>query len=250
MKSFISLYKKEIRAMFFFVVVSILIVLAWELFLFYKSSVWPSELILGLSFLPTSFFPLIMLWQGYQSYRHEWKDDTIYMLLTLPSPGWKISLAKLAAGFSYYLTVVLFTALMIFLINDKSFISQLPTYISRSYIYKTSLLLGIAYIIFGMTPYILSQFSCLVSRFYSRFKGLVSIVVFILTNYLIYRIASVISPIFNWLPNIPVKGFNVSMGEVTFQTIYINSAPIVSILLMILFIFFLGSFLLEKYLEV
>lgn len=250
MKSFISLYKKEIRAMFFFVVVSILIVLAWELFLFYKSSVWPSELILGLSFLPTSFFPLIMLWQGYQSYRHEWKDDTIYMLLTLPSPGWKISLAKLAAGFSYYLTVVLFTALMIFLINDKSFISQLPSYISRSYVYKTSSMIVIAYIIFGMAPYILSQFSCLVSRFYSRFKGLVSIVVFILTNYLIYRIASVISPIFNWLPNIPVKGFNVSMGEVTFQTIYINSAPIVSILLMILFIFFLGSFLLEKYLEV
>jgi len=249
MKSFLSLYKKEIRSMFFFMIVSILIVLSWELFLFYKSSVWPSGLVLGLSFLPVSFFPLIMLWQGYQSYRYEWKDDTIYMLLTLPSPGWKISLAKLAAGFSYYLSVILFTVFMIFLVNDKTFISDLPSYISRSYIYKSVFFGGLFYLVFGMIPYVLSQFSCLVSRFYSKFKGLISIVVFILTNYVIYRVASLVAPIFNWVPNIPVTNIAVN-GEATFQTIHINSAPIISLVLMIIFIFYLGSLLLEKHLEV
>ncbi|MGM0411436.1 MAG: ABC transporter permease [Bacillota bacterium] len=250
MRSWFTLYKKELRSIFFFLLVSILVILGWELFLFYKSSVWPRELILGLSFLPTSFFPLIMLWQGYQSFRHEWKDNTIYMLMSLPRKGWQITLAKLATGFTYYISVTLFTALMILIVNDKSIIPSLPPYITKEFIYRSTFLGSFAYVIFGMIPYILSQFSCLVSRFYSRFKGLISIVVFVLTNYFIYRVASIISPIFNWLPNIPLKGFTQSMGEISYHTIYINSAPIISLLLMVAIIFYLASLLFEKYLEV
>lgn len=250
MRSWYELYKKEIRSISFFLLVSILIISGWELFLLYKSGGWPGEIVFGLSFLPFSFLPLIMLWQGYQSYRQEWENDTVYILLSLPRAGWQIGLSKLLAAFTYYFTTVFFTLIMIYFINDKSIISMISSYITPEYLYKSILLVGISYILFGMIPYILSQFSCLVSRFYSRFRGLISIVVFVLTNYLVYRTASIISPIFNWVPNIPVKGFSESMGMVAVQVIKINSAPIVSLLFMIGLVFYLGSILLERHLEV
>ena len=250
MRSWFELYKKELRSISFFMLVSILVILGWELFLMYKSQLWHFGLVFGLSFLPLSFLPIIMLWRGYQSYRQEWKDNTIYMLMSLPRSGWQIGLSKLLADLTYYLAAVLFTLFMVYVVNDTSLLPMLPPYITPKLVFKYISLTGIAYIIFGMIPYIFTQFSCLISRFYSRFRGLISIVVFVLTNYLVYRTASLIAPIFNWVPNIPIDVFRGSMIQVNMQTIYINSAPIVSIILMTGLVFYLGSILLEKQLEV
>ena len=252
MRSFFELYKKEIRSIAFFLLVSVLIIFAWEMFLLYKSRAWPRGVAFGLSFLPLSFLPLIMLWQGYQSYRKEWKNKTVYMMMSLPRAGWQIGLSKFAASLTYFLAVFFITVIMIIFvnINDSSVLSMLPSYITPQYIYKSGFLAGIAYILFSMMPYILSQFSSLISRFYSRFRGLISIVVFVLSNYLVYRIASFIAPIFNWVPNIPIEGFSDTMGQVNVHTIYINSAPLITLFIMYIVVFYIGSLIFEKYLEV
>ena len=55
MRAWWELYKKEIYSIGFFSMVALLLVFAWELFLFYKTAAWSSEVTFGLSFLPFSF---------------------------------------------------------------------------------------------------------------------------------------------------------------------------------------------------
>src|SRR5690606_8269805 len=70
---------------------------------------WPVEAVTALSLLPTGFLPLWVLWSALHLYRQEWRENTHYLLLSLPVPAWKITLPKLAALFT---GIVGYTALL------------------------------------------------------------------------------------------------------------------------------------------
>jgi len=253
MRSWWSLYKKEIYNIWFFSLIVFLIVTGWQLFLVYKMGRWPAELIFGLSFLPLSFFPLIMLWQGYQSFRYEWKDDTAYFLLTLPRSGWQITLAKLTAGMTFYILTTLYTLLIIYLSNQSIinvFLADLPMNINTELLLNPFYQMTVMYIISGIVIYILAQFSYLISRFYNRFNGIISIVIFILSVYIVHRGGSLLGPIFKWIPDIPIHIMDGMAGVFQERIVYVGTGPIIGSLIMLIVIFFAGSWIFEKHLEV
>ncbi|MFP4662584.1 MAG: hypothetical protein ACLFPF_10350, partial [Halanaerobiales bacterium] len=65
MRAWWELYKKEVNSLGFFTMVVLLLIFGWELLLFYKIDSWTPAVTFGLSFLPLSFFPLLILWLGY-----------------------------------------------------------------------------------------------------------------------------------------------------------------------------------------
>ncbi len=256
MRAWWELYKKEIYSIGFFSMVALLLVFTWEFFLFYKMAAWSSEITFGLSFLPLSFFPLLILWLGYNSYRQEWKDDTNYFILSIPRRGWEISLAKLASSMTFYIVVTLVTYLLIYFFHQgfiyQEVIAQAPEGIFvGNFILDTMVKLTLVYWLTALVIYILTQFSQLISLYFDRFRGIVTVLVFIISNYVIFRVATLLSPLFNWLPDFPVRVFNESgIDLVQRSTFYIGSGPIIASTLLIVSLFLLGSWLLENQLEV
>jgi len=253
MRSWVSLFKKEIRSMLFTILVSVLLVSAWEIYLITRMDVWPLGLTFGLGFIPFAIFPLIMLVQGYQSFRQEWKNNTIYLLKSLPRSGYEIVSAKLASSSLVYIVLTLYTfGLHMFFhwSQLKILMGQLPEAVNSSYSTRMLVLGIITYIVIGIVPYLLSQFSYLVSCFYGKFRWLVSIVVFALSHYILVRLGGFIARLFNWLPDIPVDVMWSSPYGEEIATIYLGSGPILAALLILIGFFMAGSWILEKQLDV
>lgn len=253
MRAWWDLYKKEINLIVFFSAVVMLITFAWELFLFYKINKWPMGLPFGLGFLPFSFFPLLILWLGYNSFRQEWKDDTNYFILSLPRYGWEISLAKLAAGMTFYTLTSLFTLISIYFFQQsfiKTALAEVTIIASNVWIINNLIKAYFVFWLMGLGIYIVAQFSQLISLFYDRFRGLITIVVFILANYVIFRGGSFLAPALKWLPDIPVQVLNDTMMGIQEFTVYLGSGPLVGSALIIIGMFLTGSWLLQRYLEV
>ncbi len=256
MKTWFALYKKELYAIAFFALVLSLIMLGWVLFLWYKAPHWPEGLAFGLSFIPFSFYPLLMLWLGYNSFRQEWKDETSYFMLSIPRPGWQLSLSKLAAGLTFYGGITLLNLLLIYFLHHLVFIKPIlkenPELLGEMG-RRVAGMIGkglLYYLLLGVIVYVVSQFSQLISQFYSRFRGLISIIVFVLSYYLIYRGGSILAPLFKWVPDLPIRipggEFNPT-GEVLLT---VDLAPLIVSALIIIAIFFSGSRILERHLEV
>lgn len=253
MRSWISLFKKEIRGMLFTILVAVLLVTAWEVYLTTKINSWPLGLTFGLGFIPFVIFPLIMLVNGYQSFRQEWKNDTIYLLKSLPRSGKELVSAKLVSNILVYVILTLYTfGLHMFFhwAQVKLVLKQMPEPTSSIVSTRMIVFLVITYLVMGIIPYIISQFSYLVSCVFNRLRWLISIVVFILSHYLLIRLGGFISRLFNWMPDIPldVTWSGPYGSEVT--TMYLGSGPIIASLLILIGFFLTGSWILEKQLDV
>ncbi|MFW6028933.1 MAG: hypothetical protein ACOCRO_01625 [Halanaerobiales bacterium] len=254
MRAWWILFKKELSNNLFVILVIALLTIAWQVFLYYKAVSWPYGLSFGLSFLPFSFYPLVLLYMGYNAYRQEWKDDTSYFLLSLPRYGWQISLAKLASSMTFYILITALTIGLIYIFQHtfiRRAILDLPGNINyMELIFNIAGRMLLAYIMMGLGIYVLSQFSQLISLFYDRFRGLITVIVFILSNYLVYRAASFLAPLLGWLPDIPITNLNILAGEVNTSRIYIGSGPFAGVFIVLLALFLLASWLLETQLEV
>ena len=107
MKAFGRLLWKDLELSRLPMLINGVAAILWQLFLRTRlQQGWPAESVAALLFLPMAFLPLWFVWQTYQSLRTEWRDDTIYTLLALPVPGWKITLSKLTALLIEYTVVV------------------------------------------------------------------------------------------------------------------------------------------------
>ena len=253
MKNLISLLKKEIRQANILYIVSILIIAVWQWFLITRTDNWPAGLSFGLGFIPLFFLPIIMIFMGYTSYRGEWNNDTIYLLKILPRRGYEINLAKFIPAFTYYLLIsaVLITVNIFF---HQGLISQMfseaPEIVGQEISKQFLVLAYSSYLITGLQLYLITQFSYIIASFFNRFRLLISILVFILSNYLILRIGGFLNYLFNWLPDFPATIFMESPAGVTETTIYIGSAPFIVILVMMTGLFFLNSRLIASDVDV
>lgn len=253
MKSLISLIKKEFRQFNILFIVSILITAAWEWFLIIRTENWPPGLSFGLGFIPLFFLPLIMIFLGYTSYRSEWSNNTIYLLKIIPRRGYQINLAKFIPALIYYL----FLSAALIAVNiyfNQGLITQIvnesPEMIGRQMSRQFLILSYFAYLITGVQLYLITQFSYIIASFYNRFRLLISILVFILSHYLILRIGGFFNNLFNWLPDFPVTVFMEGPAGATESTIYIGSAPFIVIILIMVGLFFLNSRLIASDVDV
>lgn len=254
MRAWWELYKKELYTLSFLLLVVVLLISFWNLFLFFKIDVWPEGVSFGLSFLPLSFFPIIILWLAYNSYQQEWKDDTNYFILSIPRRGWEIGLAKVASFMTFYIVVSLVSVTFI-LIFHQSLIRELigviqDEAINIGIIHRVIIKILLAYWIGALGIFIKVQFSQIVSLFYDRFRGLITIIVFLITNYGLLRMTGILCKLFRWCPDLLLESFNVSYFFVENLNIKIGSGPIIATLLLDIVVFLLGSWILEKHLEV
>jgi hypothetical protein len=253
MKSLISLIKKESRQLNILIIVSTLIITVWEWFLISRSENWPQGLSFGLGFIPLFFLPMIMLFLAYNSYRSEWGNNTIYLLKILPRKGYEINFAKFFPAFSYYL-ILSGALILVNIYFHQGFLAgvfrQIPETLGREVFKEFLVLAYITYLISGIQIYLITQFSYLVATFFNRFRLLISILVFILSHYLILRIGGFLNYLFNWLPDLPITIFTESPAGVSESTIYIGSAPFIVIVLMMVGLFFLNSRLLASDVDV
>jgi hypothetical protein len=253
MKSLISLIKKEVRQLNILIIVSTLIIAAWEWFLITRTENWPQGLSFGLGFIPLFFLPLIMLFLAYNSYRSEWGANTIYLLKILPRRGYEINFAKVFPAFAYYL-ILSGALILVNLYFHQGFLEQAfrqaPEMLGREVFSEFLLLAYLSYLITGIQIYLITQFSYLVATFFNRFRLLISILVFILSHYLILRIGGFLNYLFNWLPDFPLSIFTETPAGVSETTIYIGSAPFMVIAVIMIGLFFLNSRLLASDVDV
>lgn len=253
MKSLLSLIKKEVKQLNILFIVSLLIIAVWEWFLITGSEHWLPGISFGLGFIPLFFLPLIMIYLAYNSYRSEWGNNTIYLLKILPRHGYEINLAKFLPAFIYYL----FLSAALIAVNlyfNQGLIIQIlneaPEIIGRQISRQFLIFSYLAYLITGIQLYLITQFSYIIASFYNRFRLLISILVFILSHYLILRIGGFFNFLFNWLPDFPVTVFMKSPAGATESTIYIGSAPLAVIILLMTGLFFLNSRLIASDVDV
>jgi hypothetical protein len=253
MRSLISLIKKEFRQLNILFIVSTLIIAVWEWFLITRTDNWPPGVSFGLGFIPLFFLPLIMIFLAYTSYKSEWGNNTIYLLKILPRRGYEINLAKFLPAIFYYL----FLSAALIAVNlyfNQGLIAQIfneaPEIIGREMSRQFFIFSYSTYLITGVQLYLITQFSYIIASFYNRFRLLISILVFILSHYLILRIGGFFNYLFNWLPDFPMTVFMENPAGVTESTIYIGSAPFIVIILMMVGLFFLNSRLIASDVDV
>lgn len=253
MRSWFGLVKKEIKSMMFSILVIFLLVTAWEVYLLTKVNEWPLGLTFGLGFVPFGIFPLIMLVMGYLSFRSEWKNNTIYLLRTLPRKGYELVSAKLVSSSLIYIfiTVYTFGLHMFFHWSQIKYLrGHLPEAVNQSYSNRMVVLVVIAYIVIGIIPYIISQFSYLVSCYFDKFRWLVSIVVFVLSHYILVRMGGFIARLFAWMPDIPIDAMTSTPYGERLYTIYLGSGPVIAAFVILTAFFFTGSWILKNQIDV
>ncbi|WP_338825607.1 hypothetical protein MHOCP_12240 [Moorella humiferrea] len=103
------LYRKELRDLRLESMVVLGLILLWNLFLYYKAgtATWPpgTHLVFSLMMLViTGFLPLI---ESFKIWGDEWKNNTVYLLLSLPVNGQQVVLAKLLAVLTQFILLSL-----------------------------------------------------------------------------------------------------------------------------------------------
>lgn len=211
---------------------------------------WPVEASLAAVAIPLVFLPLWLLWQSFQTLRSEWREDTVYTLLVLPVPGWKVMLAKLSAIWVEYtglLAVTVIGTLLFFAPLVQEAMQVVP---SVAWLVRNGLLLYLVSLATLASVVIFVQLAFIVGKMVGRLQGLVAIWTLILSGWLVDKLGVLLEPLFRWLPTLPVH--RLFRLEELRQGIVVewNLAPEIGTWLGILAMLVLTSYLFEHYVEV
>ncbi len=254
MKRFLQLIRKDLQASKFPILMNASLVIAWLVFLYSRLlKSWSLDIIAPLMSVPLFFMPFWLLWQCYQLLRNEWQEDTIYTLLLLPLPGWKLMASKLVTlliEFSIFLVVYVGTILIFF--QKLIMVDQLLASTSIIWFLRNGLLIYIFALAFISGPLILVQLAFVVGKLVGRFRGLVAIWVLLLASWLSERIGLILQPIFRWLPPVTINQIlrlqDLEWWPESYNWQWDITAEI-GVWLTIIALFFLSGWLLENYVE-
>lgn len=250
MRQLWTLYKKELAGtkLNFFLVVGI--ILFWETFLATRHGKWPGDLIFGLSFLPFALLPFWAVIGAVQSLRREWNENSIYVLLSLPTRGASVigakTLALVTELTAYVLLVPFFSWL---LANGTRAPALLPSNAGAVLLDVTLKGFWLYWFVLVMLT-VVGQFSYLVGALLDRFQWLVAGWVFLVSAYLLTRGAQVISPVFAWVPDLPLRSYSEVNGIPMIRTVYVDAAPLAGTVVIAAAMFVAASLLMEKGVEV
>ena len=252
--NFWSLYRKDLRQLLMPMLFLLLAGLGWHGFWVYQSAEIPkAEFKLIISFIfPLLILPITLIWFGYRSFRNEWKQNTIYTLLSLPCSGRRLIGSKILAAFTYYLTVILLQTLVIISTYQVSISSGIKILERKLQVSAPLLLITMLFflLLWGSYLYLLAQFSYLVSKLWDKFNLAVSIAAFLVMNYLLDKIAQLLAPAFNWLPSLFYLSAQEADGIINFSLNIESSGELAVWLLLLIGIYWLNGWLLENRLDV
>lgn len=189
-----TLYKKDLAASKFESLLILGFILVGNLFLYYKAKTsWPSDISLVFSMIISGFIPLFTFLKAFNFIRSEWKENTVYWIMSLPTSGNNIFLAKFMALLSQFFVLgiiaLAFTLSFIFMKTElQDILRNLKEFIDYSQVGLEAIKIGvIMFLGFGMTI-IIAFFSAVVGKLFDKFSGLITFLVFIFTNYITSRL--------------------------------------------------------------
>lgn len=252
--NFWSLYRKDLRQLLMPMLVLLLAGLGWHVFWVYQSAKIPkAEFKIIISFIfPLAVLPITLIWFGYRSFKNEWKQNTIYTLLSLPCSGQRLIGSKILAAFTYYLAVILLQTLVIIFTYQVSISSGLSILESKLQVSPPLLFATMIFflLLWGGYLYLLAQFSYLVSKLWDKFNLAVSIATFLIMNYLLDKLAQLLAPVFNWLPPLFYLSNQEADGVINFSLNIESSGELAVWLLILAGVYWLNGWLLENQLDV
>lgn len=192
-KKLFTLYKKDLAASKFDTLLILGFIIAGNLLLFYKAKTsWPLDMSLGLSTLFLGFVPLFTFFKAFSFIREEWKENTVYFMMSLPTTGNTIFLSKFLAILTQFFILgavaVLFTAIFMLMqleiqqiwtvIREVSNIQQIVWEFG-----KIGIITSLSFAMVIITAF----FSAVIGKLFRKFSGLITFIVFIATNYVSTR---------------------------------------------------------------
>lgn len=250
-------YKKELlgnRSLTLFLLGAFTV---WTLWLLSKAGTWAPEALLAAYLAPaTGIVPMWALWTAVQLYRQEWRENTSYLMLSLPVRAWKITTAKLAAlltgavGFSLLFLagtwmLLMRTGVWADLVHRNAFaLVPLEWMVKTGFMIYTGILAGLIVVALA------AQFAYVFSRLFARFQGLVMLWTWLLTFWLMAWTADVGGRLLAFLPDFQLRLLSVRSGVPEFEVVVIESGPIWATLLFVIGLFWLLNAVLERAVEV
>lgn len=224
-RMFATLYKKDMILGKNESLLIMALIIVGNLFLFYKAeTTWEPQIAMGLSGAFLSFIPFTIFFKAFNIISSEWKENTVYMMMSLPVNGNMIFLSKLLALLTQLLILVLvaipFTGTFIFRygfsIRDLSQVLQLMDGEMISAMLQVFTLLFTGFTL----SLVIVFFSTLVGRMFKKFSGVISFVVFLAAHYFIGKITNLLS-IGEEIQLVSTGDFIISQGSVLILTIIV-----------------------------
>ncbi len=228
--------------------------LVWTAFLYSRVGVWEPELIVLIYWFPMGFLPLWAIWTSVQLYRQEWRENTSYLMLSLPVRAWTITSAKLAIvaagilGFSALIFggAALLTARTGFFarIVDVFEIVPLDWMIKTGLIFYGAMIFGI------LVGSLISQFAYVFSRLFSRFQGLAMVWTWFLTIWLMGEAAWFGHRFLGWMPDLRLQAYYVMNNVPGTHAVAIETGPILAVALFLAGLYWVLNVTVERAVEV
>ncbi len=237
---FWSLWKKDMygaRAGFAFIGAG---VPAWSLFLVTRRGQWSGDMVLLLSLVPLLSLPFVAIVNGVFFLSGEWRTQSIQLLRTLPVRSASILGGKLLTLYIQIVLLVFLVCLSIVFLWDQLTLSHFAT------VRVALFLLSFSAFFTGLG--VLSQFAYIAGKMVQKASWLVSLWVFLLSLWGVARMTNFLLPLFAWVPSLSVHLD--MLDEQGLQYLVIDTTPLGALAAALVFVFLLGSWLLDKHVYV
>jgi hypothetical protein len=219
MKAFWQLLRIDLHALQFTMMLFGVITVVWDIFLFTRVGRWEEALPLGLSFIPLSFLPLWIVWDAIQSYRSEWNSGSIYLMLSLPTSGWKLALSKLVAAWISFtlLSVLALPGAWFILMRETGLAGEIMSVVQqvpRGYLLSAAFWLGLGYWLSGLAVAVMVQAAYVTSRLVRRGQFLVLLGALWASAYGLLRLGGLGHYLFAWVPDLQFKPLDIGLEQV------------------------------------
>lgn len=248
--AYLELLFKEMQQAAATALVFILLIVAWLVFLTTRVGVWPSPLPFGLAVATLGFVPFWALWRTFYSFRQEWNGDHMYLLLSLPVPGWYATSTKLVVAMVelFVYSGIILTGSLLLLSADG--LAGFPVDVLREpAVFATAIKGALVQTLGLVIIMIIIQFAYLFGRIVSRRKGLMTMLAGVISLWFVFRVGGLIAPLLDWIPPVTMHGMTIQNGLVDAHTVYLGVAPVLGSLIAALVLFVVGSNMLERDIE-
>ena len=198
-----TLYKKDLAASKFETLLILGFIVVGNLFLYCKAKTsWPLDMSMTFSTLFLGFVPLFIFFRAFSFIRDEWKENTVYFMMSLPTTGNTIFISKLLALLTQFfiLGIVAATFIAVFISMQPGphqiWVTMKGVDNIQHIVWELGKIGIIVFLIFGMAI-IIAFFSAVVGKLFKRFSGLITFVVFIITNYVTGKFLSILIELTN-----------------------------------------------------
>lgn len=171
------------------------LIIVGNLFLYYKSQTsWPLEMSLAFSWVLAMFIPLSIFIRSFTSISSEWKENTVYLIMSLPITGSMVLSSKLLALITRLIILLMvalpFTANLFFRLDMVQMLIG-PEFRLDFEIIKIFAMYLILVILLYTMYLVLAFFSVHIGRLVNKFSGLVTFITFLISNFLVSKILEI-----------------------------------------------------------